>query len=178
MSKRLMIVAAVGVALLLLAAVSLPSSYEVRRQVDISAPPDVVFAALTRLDERPQWLAWYEREPSGKAYTTGQPAQVGATFGWEGEEMGVGSATLTEVVPGQRLEFALSFKQPFTLECGDTFTVTPSPGGTTVSWTNHGRLEGPQRLMGLVIDRFVGPDYKRGLANLKRRLEAPSPAGS
>ncbi len=202
MLKKLAVAAGALVALAVVAFALLPHSYSVQREVIINASPETVFTYLTRLEERPKWLAWYQREPTGKAsvahnggskasvahnggsqasvtqnggqtgYAAGLSAQPGTTFSWDGQEMGVGSATLTALTPNERLEFALSFKKPFTLDCNDTFVLEPVASGTKVVWTNHGGLEGPQRVMALFLDRLVGPDYAIGLANLKRRIEA------
>jgi uncharacterized protein YndB with AHSA1/START domain len=152
MLKKLAVAAGVLVALAVFAFALLPHSYSVQREVIINASPEAVFTYLTRLEERPKWLAWYQREPTGKASVTqnggqtnsaaGLPAQPGTTFSWDGQEMGVGSATLTALTPNERLEFALSFKKPFTLDCNDTFVLEPVASGTKVVWTNHGGLEG------------------------------------
>ena len=54
------------------------------------------------------------------------------------------------------------------------FTLEPSGTGTLVTWTlvaDMG-LNPVGRWMGLMMDRWVGTDYERGLINLRRVAEA------
>lgn len=72
------------------------------------------------------------------------------------------------------LTIALTFLKPFKSENTIVFTLVPDGDATLVTWT----MTGPKTLMTRVIgiftsmDKLVGPDFEKGLTQLKALLEA------
>lgn len=89
-----------------------------------------------------------------------------------GGRVGSGSQEIVAVDPGGRVEVALDFG---TQGNGIAYyQLDQSGSGTRVTWgfdTDFGNdLAG--RYFGLLFDRFIGPDYERGLSNLKTLTES------
>jgi hypothetical protein len=58
------------------------------------------------------------------------------------------------------------------------WTIEPEGDGSRVTWafdTDLG-MNPMARYMGLAFERFIGPDYERGLAKLKQLAEAAAAA--
>jgi hypothetical protein len=67
----------------------------------------------------------------------------------------------------------LDFIKPFEAHNIADFTLAPRGGSTLVTWTMHGPNPYLAKLMHLFfnMDRLVGGDFERGLANLKAAAE-------
>jgi hypothetical protein len=77
--------------------------------------------------------------------------------------------------PGSASNTAPKLIAPVSLTSSDVFTVEPAvvggQPGARVTWTNRAQVSGLQRLLALFMEGIVGPDYERGLSNLKRLVE-------
>lgn len=72
----------------------------------------------------------------------------------------------------------LSFVRPWQADNQVEFKFEPGPAGTRVTWAMHGPQPFLARAMGLFVstDKLVGPDFEKGLMNLKRTAEAEAAA--
>jgi len=151
----------------------LPSAYRVERSVVIGAPPPAIFPALNTLKEWPTWTAWtVERYPDMKVKFSGPAAGVGARYTWDGKSTGYGELQLTKSDPARGVSFDLEFGHGKYISAG-TIALLPEDSGTRVTWTNEGELglNPINRYFGLLMDRMMGPDFQKGLENLKRKVE-------
>ncbi len=164
--------AVVGVSLAVAAA--LPARYEVSRSRVIATPAPALSSYVADFSRRTEWIPWAVTEPSADFQTAGVPGAVGSRFSWAGKQIGAGTATLTQHVPGRLVETALSFQRPMAMSSRDRVTFESLNGGQTrVTWTNAGDLPYPiGRYFGLMIDRVVGADYAAGLARLDAAVSA------
>ena len=151
----------------------LPRKFHVERSVFINAPPESVYVVVTKLREWPTWTAWTkERYPDMKIEFSGPEEGVGAKQTWEGKSSGSGSIEFTKA----NSEEGIAYKF--------TFDGSPSTGGigffpglddgVLVTWYADGDLgmNPIARYFGLLMDRFMGPDFEKGLINLKKKVEA------
>jgi hypothetical protein len=176
--KKILLGVAGLLVLLLFVAVFLPASYQVERSIEIGKAPEVVFEQVVDLNNWMKWNPWSEMDPAAKNTFSGGAKQAGATWAWEGEVIGTGSLTIEKIEPHQRLESKLVFVAPQQGEAKDTWRFEPTANGTKVIWHNTGGLDYPiGRYVGLMIEGSVlGPQFEKGLANLKRVCEAlPEP---
>ena len=80
---------------------------------------------------------------------------------------------ITDVAPDSRVLIRLEFFKPWKATNTTDIMLNPGPGGTSVIWAMHG----PSMFMGKVMsvfvsmDKLMGKDFERGLANLKRVAE-------
>lgn len=170
------IVLFIGVIGLILVGVAylLPRDVSVSREVAISAPVDKVFPLVNSLKNMSKWSPWVAKDPAIKLAFSGPDEGVGAKMGWSSTMAQVGNGTqeITESVAGQSVVSRLIFG-----EMGPTvarFDLASAAGGTTVTWslTADMGMNPMARWAGLMMDRWVGPDFETGLAHLKAMAEA------
>ena len=81
---------------------------------------------------------------------------------------------LFESDPSSRIKIRLQFTKPFKALNPTTFTFTPVPGGTEVSWIMNGENKGLTKVFALFMnmDKMVGSDFERGLESLAAAVSA------
>ena len=163
-----LIIIAVGVGVLL------PSSVHVERSTTISAPPDKVFNLINGYASFNKWSPWYEKDPDAVFGVEGPPTGVGARMVWTSDmpEVGSGSQEIIESQPNQLVKTHLDFGTQGTATA--TFQIEPTNGGSRVTWSLDAAFgyDLVGRYFGLLFDRMIGPDYEKGLANLRRLAES------
>jgi uncharacterized protein YndB with AHSA1/START domain len=159
--------------LLVLVAYLLPSTYRVERTIVINAKPEAVFALVGDLRRWKEWGAWQERDPAMKMTYAEKTAVVGGWSAWESKSEGSGKMTITATDAPKRVVYLLEFPEMGTSSEG-TMTLTSAAGGVQVVWSDGGSLGmNPLfRWFGLFIEKIIGPDFEKGLANLKKLAEA------
>jgi hypothetical protein len=92
---------------------------------------------------------------------------------WSGDEVGEGSLTIAESVPGRLIRFDLELERDG-LRSSGAIVLDPAKGGVRVTWSSEGELGlNPwARLIGPWIERAVASDFDAGLAGLKRVAES------
>ncbi|MEM7325854.1 MAG: SRPBCC family protein [Actinomycetota bacterium] len=150
--------------------------FVVERSEMIAAAPEAVFAKVGDLNGWEEWSPWADLDPDMDKTYSGEPGAIGSSYHWSGNrKVGEGRMTLTEVAPPERVAIDLTFMKPFKAENVTELTLTPAGDGTTVNWRMTGANTFMVRVMGLFgrgMDKMVGPDFEKGLANLKRLSEA------
>ena len=112
-----------------------------------------------------------------KVSYSGPASGQGAVYDWTGNsDVGVGRMTILESQPAQLIRIQLSFIEPFASTADNTFVFKPESGGTRVDWIMSGKSDLMSKAMCLFMggmDKMVGPDFEKGLAQLKRVAEPP-----
>ncbi len=150
----------------------------VERSVTIAAPPDKVYAVAGSLRRFNEWSPWAGLDPAAEYSFEGPEQGVGQKMSWTSNkpDVGSGSQTVTEAVPNEKVVTELDFGEMG--QATATLTLEPATVGTIVTWgfrsENDGVLE---RWMSLMFDRWIGPDYEKGLANLKMLVERDAQGG-
>ena len=159
------------VLLLVLAAFAFPRHYRIQREVRIEAKPEAVYPLVADLRAWKAWSAWHERDPAMKLSYSENTTGIGAWSAWESAKEGNGRMTITEVA-ATRVGYSLEFPDFGTRSLG-TVEFAPEGAGTRVTWRDEGDLgmNPLNRWFGLFVDRLIGPDFERGLANLERLAE-------
>ncbi len=168
--KRLVLIVAVIVVLVLAVGFFLPGAYQVERSIVIAAPPDLVFEQVHDLRKNEAWSPW--KDPTMKITYSENTAGPGASSSWESEDMGNGTQTIVSSAPPAAIDTHLDF--------GDM-------GEADVHWSFHGEGEGVRvtqtmtgdqgmnpikRYFGLMMDNMIGPKFEEGLASLKSVSES------
>jgi hypothetical protein len=141
--KILISLAAIVVVLAVVIALR-PTEFRVERTATMAAPAPVVFG-------------------------------VGAIYTWSGNnEVGEGRTTIIESRPSELIRVRLEFVRPFAATSTATFAFRSQGERTAVTWSLDGRNSFPAKAMGLVmnIDKMIGDDFEKGLAQLKVMAEA------
>jgi uncharacterized protein YndB with AHSA1/START domain len=166
----LVVIATVIVALALLQ----PDSFEVRREIDIAAPPARVAGYLNDFHQWTAWSPWERLDPAMRRTFSGPPRSQGAVYAWAGnDEVGEGRMEIVEDQSPARIVIQLDFVKPFAARNRTVFELTPQGNGTHVAWTMSGPAPFITKLVGLFVsmDEMVGNDFEKGLRQLKVAAE-------
>ncbi|MFE5703022.1 SRPBCC family protein [Rhodococcus koreensis] len=150
------------------------AEFLVERSTVIDASPDVVQPLLDDFRKWQAWSPWEDVDPDLKRTYSGPDSGVGASYAWEGNrKAGSGQMVITESVPGSKVVLDLIFLKPFKAENVTTFLLEPNGAGTTVRWQMTGKNNLFFRIVGVVfpMDKMVGKDFEKGLAQLKAAAE-------
>lgn len=151
----------------------MPGQWKVERRVVVAAPSSVVFPLINDLERWPEWTSWKDVEDPSmrRSFEAGRTAGVGAAMSWVGDEVGEGSLTIAESVPGRLIRYDLELERD--LRSTGAIVLDARRDGVQVTWSTEGELGfNPWvRLMGPWIEQAVGSDFEAGLAGLKRVAE-------
>ena len=152
----------------------LPSKFQVVRSEVVKAPPAKVYDLVADPRLWKQWSVWNQRDPNMEMNFSGPPFGQGARWQWKSASEGSGNMEFVRVEPNKRIEYTLMFPEYNMKSAGD-FTFDAVPSGTKVTWTNGGDVGGNplKHYLAAMMDRMVGPDFEKGLANLKVLAEKP-----
>ena len=183
-SKALKIVGGiivVLVALAIIAEVSLSPKSHIERSIVVNASPAAIFPLINSLKNMNKWSPWLGKDPKSKVTFEGPDAGVGAKMKWESQQLGNGAQWILESNPDQHMKSAMDFSMEGTYT-SDIF-LTPVDQGTKVTWSYDGDVTNTGigtslmgRVMGKFMDNMLGPDYEKGLAQLKNLAESQTPA--
>lgn len=150
----------------------LPTTFAVARSIEIAAPADKVSALLDDPRQWARWTVWNRRDPSMTMRYAGPASGAGASWSWDSATEGSGRMRFTEVDPGRRVAYELTFPEFNTTSTGE-LRLEPRAAGTRVTWSMNGSMGSNPlwRWLALAMDRMVGPDFEAGLSNLKVEAE-------
>lgn len=169
MWKRLALALAAVLAILLAVIATRPSTFRVERSATAAAPPDVVYAQIADFHRWAAWSPWEKLDPGMKKTFSGAAAGEGADYAWSGnDKVGEGRMTITSARPGEQVVIRLEFVKPWAAVNTTTFRLSPEAGGTRVAWTMEGQHDfmGKAASLFMDMDKLVGSDFERGLAQL------------
>ncbi|MBY6411697.1 SRPBCC family protein [Rhodococcus sp. BP-252] len=153
------------------------STFLVERTTTISASPEKIHELIDNFRNWKSWSPWEGADPDLQRSYAGPERGVGSSYAWVGNrKAGAGSMTITDSKPGQIVKLDLVFTKPFKATNVTTFTIDPGPNGSEVTWAMTGENNLFFRLLGKVfpMDKVVGKDFEKGLAQLKAQAESSS----
>jgi hypothetical protein len=175
MIKKILLAFAVLIVGFLVVAALQPADYRVVRSSSITAPPETVFIQVNDFHNWEAWSPWAKLDPACKNTFEGPPTGTGAGFAWAGNsKVGEGRMTVSESRASDLIRIKLDFLKPMASSCLTEFTFRPEGNQTTVTWTMSGHKNFMSKAFCLFMnmDKMVGGDFERGLANLKSLVEA------
>lgn len=167
-----------GIALAIVAvlafAATRPDTFRVERSVLIQAPPQRIHDQIQDFNRWKAWSPFETMDPAMKREISGAACGTGAVYAWDGnDKAGAGRMEIVDSVPASRVRIQLDFTRPMEAHNVAEFSIVPEGNAQRVTWAMHGPQPYIGKVIGLVfsIDRMVGRDFERGLANLKRISE-------
>ncbi len=152
----------------------LPDQARMERSIEISTTPEKVFLLLNGFRDFNQWSPWYDLDPDAEYTYEGPQSGVGARISWQSDlpEVGAGTQEIIRSIPYRRIDIQLDFG-PDGMAIA-RYDIESTGGITRVTWSLETEFGGQivGRYFGLIFDSLVGPDYERGLANLKQLMES------
>ena len=153
----------------------MPTPYTVTRATTIAAPIDTIHALLVDFHNWPSWSPWEALDPDMRRTYSGPDVGVGARYAWEGnKKAGKGWMAITGVTD-DRVDIDLEFLKPFPARSTIAFTLKAIDADRTeVEWRLTGELNLMMRAFSLVksMDGLIGPDFEKGLRQLKSVAES------
>ena len=176
--KKLLLGLVFLVVVLAIVGLFLPSTVHVERSTTINAPQETVHALINDFRNFNQWSPWAAKDPKTKYTFEGPPSGVGAKMKWESEDSNVGSGS-QEIVSDEpnlvkvQLDFGPQGK-PLAF-----YRLEPAGTATKVTWGFDADMgyNLPGRYFGLMFEKWLGPDYEKGLASLKSLAEKKAQGG-
>ncbi len=170
--KRILIGVVGIIALLLLTALFVKKDYKVERSVSINKPREQVFAFVKQAKNQDHYNKWIQTDPQVKKSYRGEDGNVGFIYAWESKEVGKGEQEISSIREGERIDFALRFKEPFESNASAHMrTENVSDSQTKLTWGMEGSSPYPLNLMNLFVPSVLGNDLETSLATLKAVLE-------
>ena len=152
----------------------LPASTSVSRSTEIKVSPDKLFTYVNDLRQFNRWSPWHGIDPEARYDFAGPDKGVGSKMSWSSEHPKVGSGT-QEIIrsePNSQVVTQLDFEGQGNAVA--TFQLDPVADSTRITWgfeTDWGNNL-IWRYMGLMMDKWVGTEYEKGLAELKQLAES------
>ena len=173
----LIIVLALGVILLVLAFTG-PKESVVKRSVVIDATPAEVYPHIASLKKMHDWSPWREMDRDQKNTWSGADGTVGSYEEWEGDTVGTGRQEIVALEQDRKVTTDLRFFEPWESQSTVSLELAPEGEGTRVDWIMTSKNEGLGRLMAVFMDmdKMIGPDFEKGLQNLKAVTEEEAKA--
>lgn len=159
---------------LILVSYLLPKSYKVERSITVKSTPHTLYMLISDYRLWELWAPWTkEEDPAVVFEIEGTPGQPGSVWKWKGDKFRQGAMTMTEGIPVRRMTYQLDFDQGSMISYG-LMELECSGDSCRVTWRDEGTLGNfpLERFFGLLADRMMGPDFEKGLMNLKAIAEA------
>ena len=170
---------AIGLVLLVIAAAVVvwlqPDDYRLTRSTVIWAPAAQVFPHVNDLRRWDDWSPWAKLDPNAKVTFSGPQSGQGSSFKWDGNgKVGAGTMTITGSKPNERVSTRTDFVKTFEGTSNADFIFSQTGERTNVIWTMTGTHNFIGKAMCLVMsmENMLGPDFEKGLAQLKQVAEA------
>lgn len=151
----------------------LPQQQHVERDIVISATSSEIFPNINNPKSFNQWSPWVKIDPDTNYTYIGSESGAGAGMTWSSDNPNVGSGswTITDSKEYEYIKVELDFGSEGTAT--SFFDLQQEVEGTRVTWgfdMNAG-MNLMVRWFGLMMDKWVGADYEKGLADLKMLVE-------
>ena len=173
MFKIILIVVVVLILAVLAFAATRPGTFKVERATTIKAPPETILAFINDFRRWAVWSPWERLDPALKRSYSGPASGPGTVYEWHGNnKVGQGRMEIMASSPSATT-IKLDFIKPFEAHNISDFVLQQRGGSTVVTWAMHGSKPYAAKLMHMFfnMDKLVGGDFERGLANLKTAAE-------
>ena len=173
--KKILLAALLIVVVFILVVATRRADFQITRSTTIAAPAVVVFAQVNDFHLWDAWSPWAKLDPAMKQTHEGASAGTGAIYSWVGNnEVGEGRMTLTESRANELIRIKLEFLKPFAAVNTTEFSFKPEGTQTAVTWSMTGtnNFMAKAFCMFMNMDKMVGGDFEKGLAQLKTVAEA------
>jgi hypothetical protein len=162
------------IAIPLIIAAFTEKDYAVKREVTINRSTPEVFEYVRMLRNQENYNTWTMQDPKIKREYRGNDGTVGSGVYWESEEVGTGEQEIVAIEDNKRVGFKLHFIKPFEgLADAEMQTEELSREATKLSWGFKSSMAYPMNFMLLFMDmdKMLGTELEKGLANLKTQIE-------
>lgn len=170
--KKIVIFLVVLLALYTIAMFFFPSTAYVERSLAINANKQLVFNQVNNLKNWEKWSPWHRIDTAMKITYSDKVAGEGAWYSWESkhDKVGNGKLTITGSYPTDSILNDMNFMDNGIAK--GSFYFTETGGQTVVKWTMKSDAPFFFRWVSVMMDKWVGPDFERGLHYLDSVCQA------
>ncbi len=143
------------------------SKLSVSESITIKKTPEEVFECLNNFRTWSTWSPWLMAEPQANVTIS----EDGQSYQWDGQVVGAGKMSFSEIMPQSKLEIDLVFFKPYKSKALVVFELQKLDQETQVTWKMKSSLPWFLFWMTKQMNLFIANDYKRGLRLLKDFLE-------
>ncbi|MFE3192123.1 SRPBCC family protein [Nocardia sp. NPDC059240] len=150
------------------------AEFDIHRETVIKADPTQLQALIDDFHQWRKWSPWEDTDPAMERVYSGADRGIGARYFWNGNrKAGRGDMEITSAT-AEAIGIKLNFEKPFKASNHVTFEFRPAGDTTAVTWRMTGQQNGIMAIVGklMPMDRLVGKDFEKGLAQLKAAAEA------
>ncbi len=170
------VVLAIAIAIVLILAAAKPDTFSVQRAAVVKAPPEEIFPLISNFRQWGSWSPWENRDPAMKRSYSGTESGRGAVYAWDGNKnVGSGRMEILDATSPSKIIINLDFFKPFEGHNTAEFTMLPQADAATtdINWLMHGPAPFMSKVMQVFMnmDKMIGKDFEKGLANLKKLTE-------
>ncbi|MES2838319.1 MAG: GyrI-like domain-containing protein [Bacteroidota bacterium] len=174
MIKKIGIALLIIIGLVVVVSLFLPSQRVVERSISINAPTEIVFEQINTLKNWVNWSPWYKMDTAVvQTYFGGEKGKnAGYTWDSKNSDVGKGKLTIVESAPYDSIVTALDFMDQGTAFGG--FKFKKEGEATVVTWYMNCEMgmNPIGKIFGLFMDGMLGPDFEKGLADIKKVSES------
>jgi uncharacterized protein YndB with AHSA1/START domain len=153
-------------------------TYTVERSAVMSAPPERIYEQIADFHNWPHWSPWEGLDPDMRRTYSGPSSGTSAAYSWSGNRRaGQGRMEIRSASAPSTVDIDLAFEKPFKSRSDTVFTIAQEgPEASRVTWTMTGKKTLVTKVMGVFksMDAMIGPDFEKGLAQLKSVVEHPA----
>ncbi len=153
----------------------LEDKVQVKRSIDIDRPAKMVFKVVNSMHKFNQWSPWAAVDPNATYQLSGPESGVGSKMAWQGnQEVGTGSQEIIESQLNQSIKAELYFDGQGDDPAWSSVVIHDKGDSVSVDWVFDADFNGDVlgRFFGMMMDDMLGPQYEKGLGNLKALVEA------
>jgi uncharacterized protein YndB with AHSA1/START domain len=155
-----------------------PAKFRIERSLAVAAPPERVFVHVNDFRKWEAWSPWEKMDPTMKKTFAGAAEGEGSIYSWVGtSKVGEGRMTIEKSSAPALVALKIEFFKPWQATNATTFSFVPEGDRTKVTWA----MEGENRTFAakafatvMNMDKMVGKDFEKGLANLRSLAESAS----
>ena len=179
---RILIGIAVVIVLFLGYAATRPADYRVERSATLAGcSPTALFEQVNDHRKFEKWNPFMKLDPNVKNTYSGAETGVGAVCSWNGNnQIGEGSATITESKPGELVRMRMDWKRPMEGTSTVDFTFKSHGDATVVTWAMYGKNNFMGKVFSIFMDcdKMCGPQFEKGLQDLGAIVATGSPTAA
>lgn len=177
MLKKVGIGIVVVIALIVIISFLLPATVKVERSIVVNAPIEVVYNQVNDFHNWENWSPWMEKDPDMDIVYSGAEKGVGSKYCWEGDPDAVGKGCLSIVDNKEYESISTLLEFEGTPPGNGSWNFEKVSDGVKITWAMESDMTEPiivGRYFGLLMDGFIGPDFEKGLSNIKNIVESMS----
>lgn len=150
----------------------MPSKVFVERSIVVNASQMDLYNYLEDLRNFQEWAPWAKIDPNTKYSYEGALKGVGTQMNWHSENigMGYGSLWIDSAIPNSQINLKIQLRE-FAKPADMNFYFTKEGTATRVTWDFQTDFSGFWKFYIPMTEEEFGPDYEKGLSNIKKVIE-------